>query len=151
MRHTRPAHGRASDETAAGVKVLNDTDQSFGVANEVDGLGIKTQVFAGEPFAGGGFVPSYVAYTGAFAIYMLPHSLITVSLVTALFTRMSEHAAERNVAGVRSDLSFGLRTVGVFTVFALGNRGTARRAAMQLAQDLELPLQEPPPGPPVVK
>ena len=40
---------------------------------------------------------------------------------------------------------------GVFTVFALGNRGTARRAAMQLAQDLELPLQEPPPGPPVVK
>ncbi len=68
--------------------------------------------------AGGGFVPSYVAYTGAFAIYMLPHSLITVSLVTALFTRMSEHAAERNVAGVRSDLSFGLRTVGVFTVFA---------------------------------
>ena len=68
--------------------------------------------------AGGGFVPSYVAYTGAFAIYMLPQSLITVSLVTALFTRMSEHAAERNVPGVRGDLSFGLRTVGVFTVFA---------------------------------
>ena len=38
---------------------------------------------------------------------------------------------------------------GLFTVFVVGNRGTARRAAMQLAQDLELPLQEPPPGPPV--
>lgn len=39
---------------------------------------------------------------------------------------------------------------GVLTVFALGNRGAARRAAMQLAQDLELPLQEAQPGPPVV-
>ncbi len=38
---------------------------------------------------------------------------------------------------------------GVFGVFVVGNRGAARRAAMQLAQDLELPLQEPPPGPPV--
>lgn len=67
---------------------------------------------------GGPFIPSYVAYTGAFAIYMLPHSLITVSLVTALFTRMAENAADRNIAGVRRDLSFGLRGVGVFTVFA---------------------------------
>jgi len=40
---------------------------------------------------------------------------------------------------------------GVFGAFTFGNRGTARRAAMQLAQDLELPLQEPPAGPPVMR
>lgn len=40
---------------------------------------------------------------------------------------------------------------GVFGAFAFGNRGTARRAAMQLAQELELPLKDPPPGPPVVR
>lgn len=64
------------------------------------------------------FVPTYTAYTSAFALYMLPQSLITTSLVTAMFTRMSHHAAERDLAGVRSDLSLGLRVVGLFTVFA---------------------------------
>ncbi len=64
------------------------------------------------------FVPANTAYAGAFAIYMLPQSLITTSLVTALFTRMSTHAAARDGAAVRTDMSFGMRVVGVFTVFA---------------------------------
>jgi putative peptidoglycan lipid II flippase len=57
-------------------------------------------------------------YDRAFLIFMLPHSLITVSLATALFTRLSGRAAAHDTAGVRSDLSLGLRTVGVFTVLA---------------------------------
>src|SRR5659263_731977 len=59
-----------------------------------------------------------MAYASAFAIFMLPQSLITTSLVTALFTRMSAHAAARDGDAVRADMSFGLRVVGVFTVFA---------------------------------
>lgn len=57
-------------------------------------------------------------YDRAFLIFMLPHSLITVSLATALFTRLSGRAAAHDTDGVRSDLSLGLRTVGVFTVLA---------------------------------
>lgn len=64
------------------------------------------------------FVPTNTAYSSAFSIYMLPQSLITTSLVTALFTRMSAHAAVNDGAAVREDMSFGMRVVGVFTVFA---------------------------------
>lgn len=63
-------------------------------------------------------VAGNAAYDNAFLIFMLPQSLITVSLVTALFTRMSEAAAAGDLTKVREDLSFGLRTVGIFTVFA---------------------------------
>jgi len=60
------------------------------------------------------------AYDVAFMVFMLPQSLITVSLVTAMFTRLSGHAASGDGARVRDDLSLGLRTLGVFTVFAAG-------------------------------
>jgi putative peptidoglycan lipid II flippase len=57
-------------------------------------------------------------YDRAFLIFMLPHSLVTVSLATALFTRLSGRAAADDAAGVRADFSLGVRTVGVFTVLA---------------------------------
>ncbi|MGV8979214.1 MAG: murein biosynthesis integral membrane protein MurJ [Cellulomonas sp.] len=57
-------------------------------------------------------------YDNAFLIFMLPHSIVTVSLMTALFTRLSERAAADDVDAVRSDLSLGLRTVGLFTILA---------------------------------
>lgn len=62
--------------------------------------------------------PGQGAYGNAFLLFMLPHSLITVSLVTALFTRMSRAAAEQDNAAVRRDLSLGLRLTGVATVLA---------------------------------
>lgn len=58
------------------------------------------------------------SYDHAFTIFMLPQSLITVSLVTAMFTRLSHHAAAGEAARVRDQLSMGLRTLAVFTVFA---------------------------------
>lgn len=63
-------------------------------------------------------IPGNIAYNQAFTIFMLPHSLVTVSLITALFTRLSDHAAARDVRAVRADFSHGLRTIGVFTLFA---------------------------------
>ncbi len=62
-------------------------------------------------------------YDRAFLIFMLPHSLVTVSLATALFTRLSAKAAADDTAAVRADFSVGLRTVGLFTV--LGTTGIA--------------------------
>lgn len=58
------------------------------------------------------------AYDYAFMLFMLPHSLVTVSLATALFTRLSARAHDGDVPGVRSDLSSGLRVVGLFTMLA---------------------------------
>jgi putative peptidoglycan lipid II flippase len=62
--------------------------------------------------------PGQGAYSNAFLLFMLPHSLVTVSLVTALFTRMSAAAADHDVPALRRDLSVGLRLTGVATVLA---------------------------------
>ena len=64
------------------------------------------------------FSASKVVYDNAFLLFMLPHSLVAVSLVTALFTRMSVSAAENRIDDVRSDLSLGLRLTGLATVLS---------------------------------
>lgn len=51
-------------------------------------------------------------------IFMLPHSVIAVSIATAYFTRMSNHATRGNLALVRSDLSSSLRGIGLLIVFS---------------------------------
>ncbi|WP_273652924.1 murein biosynthesis integral membrane protein MurJ [Cellulomonas fimi] len=65
-------------------------------------------------------VASNNAYDVAFSIFMLPHSLVTVSLATALFTRLSGQAHDQDLDGVRSTFSHGVRVVGLFTVAAAG-------------------------------
>jgi putative peptidoglycan lipid II flippase len=59
-----------------------------------------------------------VVYDNAFLLFMLPHSLVAVSLVTALFTRMSVAAADGRIDAVRDDHSLGLRITGLATVLA---------------------------------
>ena len=51
-------------------------------------------------------------------IFMLPHSVIAVSIATVYFTRMSGHASAGDLAGMRSDLSASLRSIGLLIVFA---------------------------------
>lgn len=58
------------------------------------------------------------AYDYAFMLFMLPHSLVTVSLATALFTRLSSQAHDGDADGVRTSLSSGTRVVGLFTFLA---------------------------------
>lgn len=58
------------------------------------------------------------AYSQAMTLYILPHSLITVSIATALFTNLSTAARAKDWATMRNELNRGMRTVGVFTVFA---------------------------------
>ena len=54
----------------------------------------------------------------AWLLFMLPHSIITVSIATAYFTRMSHDAERGDLDAVRRNLSLSLRIVGLFTVFA---------------------------------
>lgn len=70
--------------------------------------------------AGADFGSGLAAYSQAYLLFMLPHSLIAVSLVTALFTRMSNAAAENRISEVRDDLSLGLRLTGLATVLSAG-------------------------------
>jgi putative peptidoglycan lipid II flippase len=98
------------------------------------GFIITSQVltYAGQAGAAAGLeVPGKISYSSAFLIFMLPHSLVTVSLVTALFTRMSRAASAGNIVEVRADIDRGMRLTAVATVpatvgaFVLGFVGTA--------------------------
>ena len=51
-------------------------------------------------------------------VFSLPHSIIAVSIAIAFFTRMSHHATEHNIAGIRADLSSALRSVGMLTTIS---------------------------------
>lgn len=58
----------------------------------------------------------YSAYSYAQTIWMLPHSIVTVSLVTALLPRMSLAVAQHRLDDLRHHLSRALRTSGVVIV-----------------------------------
>jgi putative peptidoglycan lipid II flippase len=76
--------------------------------------------------AGGHSGAGYAAYSNALFMWQTPHSIITVSLMTAVLPRISRAAADGDTAAVRDDLSYGLRTSAValvpiaFLLLALG-------------------------------
>ncbi len=51
----------------------------------------------------------YTVYSSAFLIVMVPHSVITVSLATAILPRLSNRAAEGDLAGLSETLASSLR------------------------------------------
>ncbi|MFE7240879.1 murein biosynthesis integral membrane protein MurJ [Streptomyces sp. NPDC057580] len=62
----------------------------------------------------------YTAYSYAFQLWVVPQGIVTVSLVTALMPRMSRAAADGDLAGVRRDVSYALRTTAAVVVPAAG-------------------------------
>jgi putative peptidoglycan lipid II flippase len=60
--------------------------------------------------------PGLAGYSNAYLIFILPHSIVTVSVVTALLPRMSAAAASGRMAEVRDDLSTGWRLTAVALV-----------------------------------
>ena len=56
------------------------------------------------------------AQSYAFLLFMMPHSVITLSLVTALYTRLSHAAHRGDRSAVADDLTLGMRLSGVSTV-----------------------------------
>jgi putative peptidoglycan lipid II flippase len=61
---------------------------------------------------GVGFTP----FTAAYYIMLLPYSIVTISIVTALLPHLSKLAIEKNVAEVRKQLIRTIKMVGVITV-----------------------------------
>jgi len=67
---------------------------------------------------GHGDVASVAASGIAWLIFMLPHSVATVSLATVYFTRISVHVHEGRLDDVKTDLRDGLRIVGLISILA---------------------------------
>ncbi|WP_196717052.1 murein biosynthesis integral membrane protein MurJ [Actinomyces trachealis] len=94
-------------------------------------LGSLAVVQAENSAQSGLIVPSTTMWNNAQLIYILPQSLVTTSIVTALFTRMSVKAAESDGAGVRDDFSLGSRSVAVFTMLASAGIAVLATPALQ--------------------
>lgn len=64
----------------------------------------------------GAFPEGLATYQRAYLVFMLPHSVITISLVTALLPRMSKAASGGDLRAVSIDVTTGVRLVAVLIV-----------------------------------
>ncbi len=63
-------------------------------------------------------IASVAAASIGWLIFMLPHSVATVSIATAYFTKMSQHVHESRIDLLKKDLSAGLRTIALISAIA---------------------------------
>lgn len=100
----------------------------FVLANQL-GMVVVTQLAtkAGAAAERGGFTGTGItAYNYALLLWQMPQAIITVSVMTAVLPRISRAAADDDMAAVRDDISYGLRTSAVaivpcaFAFLALG-------------------------------
>lgn len=71
-----------------------------------------------ERAVGGAAIASVAAASIAWLIFMLPHSVFTVSIATAYFTKMSGHAHRGELDEMKLDLTKGLRLIGAIAALA---------------------------------
>ncbi|NYF18074.1 putative peptidoglycan lipid II flippase [Microbacterium sp. AK009] len=83
------------------------------VAGQLAGL-VQTRVVSEASGAGA----SLTVMANAWLIFMLPYSIIVISIGTPYFTQLSEHAAAGREAEVRADVGRSIRTLGFFIVAA---------------------------------
>lgn len=83
------------------------------IVTQVAGL-VETNVAnsAGAQYAG------LFVLQNAWLIFMLPHGIIAVSIVTAFYTRMAEHAHRGATADFRQDFSSAARSIMLLIVFS---------------------------------
>ena len=62
--------------------------------------------------------PGLAVLRFSWLLFMVPHSVITVSLATAYFTRMSSHASREDTDAVSRDVAVSLRRIGALMVLA---------------------------------
>ena len=94
----------------AGLMITSGITTEAGAATVAAGAAAGT----GDPAAGAG----RTVFDYAYLLFMLPHSLVAVSLVTAAFTTMSLAARDGHVVRVREQLSNTLRLTAVPSLLA---------------------------------
>lgn len=83
------------------------------VAGQLAGI-VQSNVLSGAS----GDDPAIFASQNAWLLFMLPYSIIVLSIGTPYFTQLSEHAAAGRHDDVRADISRSIRTLGFFIVAA---------------------------------
>lgn len=68
--------------------------------------------------AAGSDAPGLAVLRFSWLIFMLPHSVVAVSLATAYFTRMSTHARDGDLSSVRADFHDSVSRIGLFMVIS---------------------------------
>ena len=63
-------------------------------------------------------VASIAAASIAWLIFMLPHSVVTVSVATAYFTKISQHAHAGRLSDLKENVLAGLKTIGLVSLLA---------------------------------
>lgn len=66
----------------------------------------------------GEVVAGLQAYQYAFMLFMVPQSLIAVTIATAMFTRMADDASDRNMAAVAANYHRGVQLILLFSFAA---------------------------------
>lgn len=85
------------------LSYLVTVNLSTNAAERADKAGITTGV-------------GYTPYSNAFLIFMLPYSVITISLVTALLPKLSLHAIEKKFDAIHDELVKAIKLVGTIIV-----------------------------------
>ncbi|MDZ8173130.1 murein biosynthesis integral membrane protein MurJ [Microbacterium xanthum] len=83
------------------------------LAGQLAGL-VQTRVLSEASNDG----PSVFAFQNAWLLFMLPYSIIVLSIGTPYYTRLSEHATAGRDGEVRDDIVSSIRTLGLFVVLA---------------------------------
>lgn len=83
------------------------------VAGQLAGI-VQTNVLSGAS----GDDPAIFASQNAWLLFMLPYSIIVLSIGTPYFTQLSEHAAADRHDAVKADIGRSIRTLGLFIVAA---------------------------------
>lgn len=83
------------------------------IAGQLAGL-VQSRVLSGASGQGAAILASQ----NAWLLFMLPYSIIVLSIGTPYFTQLSEHAAAGRDDDVRADIGRSIRTLGLFIVIA---------------------------------
>lgn len=95
---------------AFGVVALSQVELLLisNIASSAQSYGVET----------GQFIPSITIYSFAYLIYIIPQSLVTTSIITALFTKLSNQAASGQDEQMSKDYMFTSTVLGSISIFA---------------------------------
>ncbi|QKJ21321.1 murein biosynthesis integral membrane protein MurJ [Microbacterium hominis] len=79
--------------------------------------------------------PGVLVSQNAWLLFMLPYSIIVLSIGTPYFTQLSEHAAAGRDDDVRDDIARSIRTLGLFVVVAVAALVAAAVPASRIFTD----------------
>lgn len=100
------------------------------LAGQLAGL-VQSRVLSRIPEGDAGILVSQ----NAWLLFMLPYSIIVLSIGTPYFTQLSEHAAAGRLDEVRDDIRRSIRTLGVFIVVATAALAAASIPASRIFTD----------------